>query len=95
MAKFVCDIEQVTSAGEKIVDASENMAKSTSTYSTNINQYLSSWKGECKTELDSTNNDNTRAIASKITRMDEFGEYIKEVAKTIQELEDELAAIKI
>ncbi len=95
MAKFVCDIEQVTSAGEKIVDASENMAKSTSTYSTNINQDLSSWKGEGKTEFASTNNDNTRAIASKITRMDEFGEYIKEVAKTIQELEDELAAIKI
>ncbi len=95
MAKYVCDYAQVTSAGEKIVEAANELMQATSTYSTNINQDLSGWTGEAKNTFASQSTSRTDIASSKAKRMSEFGEFVKEVSHQIQELDETLAGITL
>ena len=95
MAKYVCDFAQVSAAGDKVIEAANELLQTTSTYSSNIQQDLSGWSGQAKNNY-STQNSGREAIAvAKAQRMNEFGEFIKEASNQIQELDDTLAGIQL
>ena len=96
MAKFVCDYAQVTSAGDKIIEVANDYATEAAKYDNNIKQDLSNWQGgSAKGNFAYQSDGATRVVASKIIRMAELGEFVKQAAKSIEELDDQLAAIKI
>lgn len=95
MAKYVCDVEQVISAGEKMVSAGENLENSSNTYSSNIQSDISGWDGQAKTSFNSEYLSQMDSVSKKAKTMIEFGEFIKTSAKAIQELDDKLAEYDI
>ena len=91
----MCDYEQVTAAGEKLVAAANDLVQDATTYVTNMGQDISAWSGMSKDTFVSQSNGRTQLVGSKAQRMSEFGEYVKGVSKAIQELDDTLAGITI
>ena len=87
MAKFVCDYEQVTSAGDKLVQAAEELVQDATTYVSNMGQDISAWSGMSKDTFVTQSNGRTELVGA--------GEYVKGVSKAIQELDDTLAGITI
>ena len=95
MAKYVCDYAQVSAAGDKVIEAASELLQATSTYSSNISSDLSGWTGEAKNTFVSQSSSKEKVATTKAERMNEFGEYIKEVSSQIQELDETLAGIRI
>ena len=95
MAKYVCDYEQVTAAGEKLVQAANEMLASTNSYSTSIASDLSGWTGNAKTSFDTLNQEQVANVTAKAAYISEFGEFIKSASQKIQELDDTLATLNI
>lgn len=95
MPKYVCDYEQVASAGEKIVEGANDLAQSTTTYTSNLSEDISTWDGLGRASFATTNNTEMQVVASRIIRTGELGEFVKEIPKQIKELDEELAATKI
>ena len=95
MAKYVCDFDQVASIGEKVSQAASDIKSAVSSYSSNINNDLSSWSGVAKSSFDSTNSSQVSTATSDSAYINALGEFIKTAAKEIKKLEDELAGLSI
>lgn len=98
MPKYVCDTELVYSEGEKICTEANDLNTSISTYSTNVDSDLSGWTESTvggKASFTSAKNQQVQAAQADCTYINEVGEFIKGAAKSIDELEDQLSALKI
>ena len=95
MPKYVCDVEQVFSIGEKVCQLATDMGNSITTYSSRIDSDLSGWSGKAKTAFQSTNQEQVQIANEDVKYMSELGEFIKEAAKKIQENEEQLASVSI
>lgn len=95
MPKYVCDFAQVSSAGDKLIQAASDLSTSTTTYASTIDSDLSGWSGSAKTSFTTQCKGQTDIACEKATHMNEFGEFVKEAAQKIQELDESLATIQI
>ena len=95
MAKYVCDFETVTAAGEKLCKAATDINTAIGTYSSSIDSNLSSWDGTAKSSFEKSNTTHISTAKKDATEVNELGEFVKKASKSIKSLEDELAALKI
>ncbi len=98
MPKYVCDTDLVFSEGKKICDSVNEMNTSTSNYSNNVESDVNGWTGDAAGGKDSfvkAKNDQVESAKNDCTYVNEVGEFIQESAKTIDQLEDDLSALKI
>lgn len=95
MAKYVCDFEQVNSIAEKVCQAVSDMESALTTYSSNIDNNLSSWSGDAKTSFTTTSSTLTSNATSDLEYINSLGEFIKSSSQAIQKVEEELANINI
>lgn len=95
MARYVCDFEQVYDAGNKLIDAATQIKSATSSYSSNIEGSLSGWDGQSKNSFSRQSSTQTGKAISKAEILDEFGEFVVNAARKIQELEDSLSGLSI
>ena len=95
MAKYVCDFETVTAAGEKLCKAATDINTAIGTYSSSIDSNLSSWDGTAKASFEKSNTTHISTAKKDATEVNELGEFVKTASKSIKSLEDELKALKI
>lgn len=95
MTKFVCDYAQVNSIGNKLLEASNSLIESANRYNSSIDGSLSSWTGNTKTTFVSQSNAQVDKVLAKAKYISSFGEFIINSARSIQELDDDLANINI
>ena len=95
MAKFVCDFDQVISAGDKLCSTASEMANAVSNYSTKVTSDLSSWTGSAKTSFTTQCDGQVQIATANAQKMNAIGESIKQAAMAIQELETQLASLSI
>ena len=95
MAKYVCDFEQVKTNGEKICKAASGISSAISTYSSKIDSSLSKWEGDAADSFENTNSSQVQTSSTNAKNINSFGEFIKEVAQNIEDLENELAGLNI
>lgn len=95
MAKYVCDYDQVKEVGDKLITTATNMQSSVASFSTSIESDLSSWSGAAKENFDSQTANQVEIANQNATKIREAGEYIKESANAIEELDNELAGLRI
>lgn len=95
MAKYVCDFGQVKSAGEKLCSAASDLQSSISNYGSRIESDLSSWNGSAKSSFSSTCAEQVESAMQTAQQMENLGEFIKNAAQSIQDLEEQLAGLSI
>ena len=95
MAKYICDYAQVSAAGDKVIEAANELLQATSNYSTKLSQDLSGWSGAAKTSFESQNSNREQVAISQAKRMGEFGEFVKDSSNQIQSLDETLASLQI
>lgn len=95
MAKYVCDFEAVTSAGEKICQAASDIDSSVSNYSSNIESDLSGWSGTAKSSFQSSNTQLVSTANENAEYINSLGKFIKKASESIEQLEEELASLSI
>lgn len=95
MAKYVCDFDVVTSVGTKMGEISSSITSSINTYSSSIGNDLSTWTGNAKSSFETTNNKQIETSKEVAKFVNEKGEFILKVAKSIEALESELSSLKI
>ena len=95
MPKFVCDYGQVTSAGEKLIEAGNSLKTATTSYSSKITSDLSGWTGDAKNSFMTSCTAQTEAAVAKAEKISSFGEFVKGGAQKIQELDDQLASLSL
>ena len=94
MAKFVCDVEQVVAAGEKLITMSNDLNSSVSNYGT-VTSDLASWDGSAKNSFSKQCEAQVKLAQVNADEAKKVGEFVKASAQAIQSLEDELATINI
>ncbi len=95
MAKFVCDVEQVISAGDKLVSMASDLQSAVSNYSGTVTSDLASWDGSAKTSFTKQCDAQVALAQANAEEAQKIGEFIKSAAQAIQSLDDELAALNI
>lgn len=97
MAKYVCDFDQVKSAGDKLCSAADEMGDSVTTYSTNIfdDNNLASWTGPASDSFREVSEQQVEETTSHADDVRALGEFIQKVVEAIQSLEEELAGLSI
>ena len=95
MAKYVCDFEQVYTAGEKVCQAASELSTAISNYSSHIDSDLSTWTGNAKGSFTTTNTSQVQLANQNATYVNALGEFIKTTSKSIQQLEEQLASLSI
>lgn len=95
MSKYVCDFGQVSEAGNKLIEAASQMRESINRYSSGIDSSLSSWSGQAKNSYSKQSSNQASIVNKKADELNDFGEFIVNAAKSISQLEDELASIRI
>ena len=95
MAKYVCDIAIVSKNGENLCKVATEITQSIEKYSSTIESNLSSWEGTAKSSFEKSNSTHISTGKKEASEVNELGEFVKTAAKSIQTLEDELAALKI
>ena len=95
MAKFVCDIDQVIAAGDKLCSTASEMTAAVSNYSSKMASDLSSWNGNAKTSFTTQCEGQVQVASANAQKMNAIGESIKKAAMAIQELETQLASQSI
>lgn len=95
MAKYVCDVEQVYSIGEKVCQTASDINTSITNYSSRISSDLSTWSGTAKDAFTKTNETQVQTATADATYINELGEFIKDASKKIQSLEEQLAGMTI
>jgi len=95
MAKYVCDVEQVTAAGEKLVTMASDLRSAVSNYAGTVTNDLSSWDGSAKSSFSKQCEAQVKLAQCNADEAQKIGEFIKSAAQSIQKLEDELAALNI
>lgn len=95
MAKFVCDVEQVVAAGEKLITMSNDLNSSVSNYHGTVTSDLASWDGSAKNSFSKQCEAQVKLAQVNADEAKNVGEFVKASAQAIQSLEDELATINI
>lgn len=95
MAKYVCDFAEVIAAGEKLCSAANNIKTDIQNYDTNVTNDLSAWSGEAKNNFTTQCTIQVKLATEKAEKINEVGEFIKTSAKSIQDLENQLASLSI
>lgn len=95
MAKYVCDFEQVIAAGEKLVTMATELESSVTNYSSKIDSDLSGWTGDAKSQFTTTCTAEVEKAKANAQEAKAVGEFIKKAAQSIQELDEQYAAISI
>ena len=95
MAKFVCDYEQVISAGAKLVAAADAIQTAITSYQSKITSDLSGWSGSAKTSFESVSSAKVKEVQTLATNTKETGEFVQNSAKAIQDYDNQCAAQKI
>ena len=95
MAKFVCDFDEVYSTGEKLCSIADEMSSSVDSYASNIESDLNSWDGSAKGSFQTSNESQVQVSKESAEKIKSVGEFVKEASKAIQDLEEELASVKI
>lgn len=95
MAKYVCDVEQVSSAGDKLCQAASEIKSAVSSYSSKIDGTLSSWSGKAKDSFSNTNAKQVSLANQQAEYLNSLGEFVKNAAQSIESLEGELAGLNI
>ena len=95
MPKYVCDTEQVFSTGEKVCKAASDMSKTITNYSTNLESALSEWEGVAKKSFTNANQEQVAIAVKDASYVDSLGQFVKESAKAIADLESEISKLKI
>ena len=95
MAKYVCDFAEVIAAGEKLCSAANDIKTAIQNYDTNVTNDLSAWSGEAKNNCTTQCTSQVELATEKAYKINEVGEFIKSSAKSIQDLENQLASLSI
>ena len=95
MAKYVCNTGVVCAYGASLCELASTMKGEINSYSSSISTELSSWSGEAKSSFDSSNTNQINASNTTFDYINSLGEFIKDAAKKIDELEENLAALTI
>lgn len=95
MAKYICDFGEVTAVGEKVIEAATTLESAVNTYSTKIESDLATWSGISKDSFTQTNASQVAAAKADLSYTKSLGEFIKTCSKSIEELEQQLAALSI
>ena len=95
MAKFVCDVEQVVAAGEKLISMASELKSAVSNYAGTVTSDLSSWDGSSKGSFTRQCEGQVKFAESNADEAQNIGEFIKSSAQSIQSLDDELATLNI
>ena len=91
MAQYVCDFDTVTSVGNSIIKAGNNLLESTSSYCSNIDSCLSGWSGTAKDSAIKQINEQSEKYVSSVKDVVAYGEYLLKVSNDISNAESELA----
>lgn len=92
MAKYVCDFAAVKKAGQNIATAGENMTSSVTTYSSAIEANTAGWDSITKDSYVAVNETEVANMNAAATSVSEFGKFIEDAAKKIEELDNSLAS---
>lgn len=95
MAKYVCDFQAVRDAATKLGQTAGDMTASIDTYSSTIESDLEGWESASKTSYMVANEEQKAKIKSVNEYATNMSEYIKLVADSIEQLENELANLNI
>ena len=95
MSKYVCDFDQVNSAGSKLCSTAAKMRSDASNYSSGIEASLSKWTGTAKDSFITSNAKQIELMNSQAEYLDSLGEFMKRAAKEIQDLDGELSTLEI
>lgn len=95
MAKYVCEFGSVISAGQKIIEAANDLTNAANTYSSKIESDLAGWSGEAKSSFSATCTSQVQATLAKAAEISAFGEFVVKAAQSIQQLDDQLASLSI
>ena len=95
MPKYVCDVEQVYSLGEKVCQIAQDIGSSVTDYSGRIDSELASWTGTAKQAFTQTNATQVQTATEDTKYIDELGTFIKNASQQIQALEEQLASLAI
>lgn len=95
MAKYVCDYAQVKAIGDNLINASTNMQTSVTTFSSSIESDLSTWSGSAKDGFTTQSTGQVELANQDAEKIRQAGEYIKEAAAAIEDLDNSLAALRI
>ncbi len=95
MAKYVCDFEQVTSIGDEVCNLVSDTRSALDTYSSGIENNLSSWSGDAKSAFSSTSSSVVTQTKTDLEYVTALGNYIKACAQAVQTVEEKLTEMKI
>ncbi len=95
MTKYVCDFGQVKSAGEKMCTMASDLQSSVSNYSSKIEGDLSSWDGVAKSSFSSQCTEQVQVAMQTAQQAEALGEFMKNAAQSIQDLDEQLAGLSI
>lgn len=95
MAKYVCDFDQVKANGENLCQAGTVLSSAINNYSSGINRSLSTWSGDAATAFNESNSKQVETSLANAEYIHSLGEFVKEAAQSIENLENELASLTI
>lgn len=95
MAKYVCDFDQVKACGEAICQSAGDLSSAISKYSSDIDSSLFGWEGKASNSFEQANSSEEQKSLSHSEYINSFGNFVKEAAKSIEDLESELAELSI
>lgn len=95
MAKYVCDVEQVTAAGDNLIKMASTLKSNVSSYSREITSDLANWTGSAKNSFSPQCDSQVELAQDASDEAQKIGEFLKSSAQAIQSLDDELASLSI
>lgn len=95
MPKLVCDFATVTEEANNLKTSGETMKTDISTYKGNIEKDLEKWNSESKDSFNFANGAQIDEANSISEYAKSLGEFIAKASKAIEDLDNQLANIKI
>ena len=92
MAKYVCDFETVTSVGNSIKEAGNDLLAETNKYSSSIDTSLSGWSGTAKETAMKQVNEQSAKYVSSAMNVVAYGQYLIDISNEIEKTESELSS---
>lgn len=95
MAKYVCDFGEVNRIGTELCSLAEELKGNISSFDSQITSDLSTWNGDAKSSFQGQCSGQVENAISQAEYANELGEFIKNAASSIEQLESELASSSI
>ena len=95
MAKYVCDFDEVKSNGEKLCQIANELSSAINTYSSSIDSSLSTWQGSAAETFKQSNSKQVQTSTTNAKYINSLGEFVKQAAESIENLDNELASLSI